>query len=201
LTPHWENGNNSDKYYQLKAYFMAFHRKLFIGLSSALLLILPLSVFPDQKDWKKTEVTAKNWEQLRCADGSVFYSINCAGRYCEDKTVTCIHYSAGNDPDARASISKPFPKEKGEQLKSESNFIHGLLDYKETKELKIRFLVTEKLINTGNCGWDSITDKNSYIVRCPDNTLPAGIRCDGEECQTIELYCCEYQYTGSENDE
>jgi len=175
---------------------MAFECKRIIGIYLMLFVLIPVGVFPDQGDWEKTEVAAQNYNILKCPEGSVIYSINCQGRYCEDKTVICIHYSGGIVGDARTEISLPFPRQEGEHKENESSFIHGIYDDSIAKELRIRYLKTEKLANTGICGWNSIAVENGRIVRCPDKTLPAGIRCIGEDCQTIVFYCCEYLYTG-----
>jgi PKD repeat protein len=130
-----------------------------------------------------------------CPAGYVAQGIKCRGGDCDDVSLYCAPYVDGADRTARTYWSPWFSEESPGFAKNETQWVNALKCRGDNcDDLSLRFLATYYLKNTQVCTYiPAISEEQKDGAKCPAGWFVSGMKCYGDNCDDISLYCCKAQ--------
>lgn len=131
----------------------------------------------------------------RCPSGYALRGMRCSGNYCDDKDLICCPYLGGEpDPTIKKMNSRWVSEEIPNSMTSK-RFLNGMTcrgpycDDVFPNQFK-----SSRLINTKECGWTPwFAEQSAPWLDCGLGAFMAGIRCMGDYCADVAIYCCKAQ--------
>ena len=127
-----------------------------------------------------------------CPSGHSLRGVRCTGQFCDDKDLLCCPYLGGAlDPDAKETQSRQISEEWPNVVQSKT-FLNGLTCWGPYCDnvLPHQFK-SPRLANTKTCDWTVWSSERPGLwLDCQLGRFASGIRCRGDYCADIGLYCC-----------
>ena len=129
----------------------------------------------------------------RCPSGYALRGLRCSGKFCDDKDLLCCPYLDGApDPTAKETNSRWVSEEVPNTLTTKK-FFNGLTcrgPYCDDSFL--HQFKSSRLVNTRECDWTPwYSEQNAPWLDCGLGRLMAGMRCMGDYCADVAVYCCQ----------
>ena len=137
-------------------------------------------------------VSEEGGNARRCPSGHALRGLRCSGSFCDYKDLLCCPYLAGEpDPAAKELASRVISEEFPNVLKSK-HFLNGLACNGPNCDNILPYqFKSPALVNTGECAWTAWSSEQSGAwLDCGADRLMSGIRCQGDYCASLGLYCC-----------
>ncbi len=131
----------------------------------------------------------------RCPSGHALRGVRCSGNFCDDKDLLCCPYLDGApDPTAKEINSRWISEEFPNTMKSKL-FLNGLACRGPfCDDLLPHQFKSSRLVNAKGCDWSAYySEQSSAWLDCGLGKLIAGMRCQGEYCADVAIYCCQAQ--------
>lgn len=130
-----------------------------------------------------------------CSSGYVMAGLRCAGANCDNLTMQCCPYMDGNDPSATVILPMMPPgvsEEQPDGLTYASGFVSKLMCFGgRCDNIAMEFIMTPKLRNTKQCHFiEWVSEEAPGERSCPDGSYVSGLKCRGQDCDDVSLYCC-----------
>jgi hypothetical protein len=129
----------------------------------------------------------------RCPSGHALRGLRCTGRFCDDKDLLCCPYLGGAaDPSAKETQSRAISEEWPNVLQSK-RFLNGLTcDGNYCDNVLAHQFKSARLTNTRSCDWSAWnSEQPAAWIDCRLGRFAAGLRCRGDYCADVGLFCCE----------
>jgi len=131
-----------------------------------------------------------------CPSGHALRGVRCDGEYCDNKDLLCCPYLEGAaDPSSKQINSKWISEEYPNNTVQSRKFLYGLTckGYFCDEVLPHQFRST-RLVNSRECGWTGwASERPGGWLDCALGAFAAGMRCRGDYCADVGLYCCKAQ--------
>ncbi len=127
-----------------------------------------------------------------CPSGFALRGLRCTGSHCDDKDLLCCPYLDGApDPSAKQMNSRWISEEFPNSMQSKK-FFNGLsCRGPYCDDLLASQFKSERLANAGDCEWGAWdSERPAAWLDCQPGRFVAGIRCRGDYCGDVSLYCC-----------
>lgn len=127
----------------------------------------------------------------RCPSGYGLRGMRCTGDHCANKDLLCCPYLGGAaDDDAKEVSSRVISEEFPNVVQSKKNFMFGLAcDGDYCDNILPYVLKSPRLKSDQQCDWSPSTSEGAWLD-CGAGKLAAGLRCRGDWCGELNLYCC-----------
>lgn len=128
----------------------------------------------------------------QCPSGYALRGLRCSGEHCDNKDLLCCPYLEGApDPAAKAMGSRLMSEEFPNTLQSK-HFLGGLACTGPFCDNIMPYqFKSARLVNTRQCDWSPWSSEQPGVwLDCAPGRLASGIRCRGDYCGEVGLYCC-----------
>jgi hypothetical protein len=128
-----------------------------------------------------------------CPSGYALNGLRCTGSFCDNKDLMCCPYLGGGpDPSAKEVSSRAISEEFPNSMTSK-RFLNGLAcGGSYCDNVTPHPFKSSRLASGKACDWSAWASERpmSWLV-CGGAQFVAGIRCRGDYCADVGLYCCE----------
>ncbi|MEM7585624.1 MAG: hypothetical protein AAF560_19705 [Acidobacteriota bacterium] len=134
-------------------------------------------------------------EGRQCPSGYAVRGFGCLGDYCDDKVLMCCPYLGGEpDPTTKGGqarwVSEEFPN-----VTTFKKYTHGM-DCRGPycDAIQPRTFKSSRIKATKACEWTPwVSNDPTGWVECSPGSFMSGVRCQGDYCADLAIYCCEAQ--------
>ena len=130
-----------------------------------------------------------------CPSGYALRGLRCSGAFCDDKDLMCCPYLQGApDPSTKAIQARRISEEFPNSVFSK-RFLNGLTcEGPYCDNLLPQPFKSSRLGAARECDWSAWeSERPGAWLDCGPGKLMAGIRCKGDYCADVGLYCCVAQ--------
>ncbi|MEI8083858.1 MAG: PKD domain-containing protein, partial [Actinomycetes bacterium] len=127
-----------------------------------------------------------------CTVGYAARGLQCRGDNCDDVSLYCCPYIEGADNTARTRWSGWFSEEQPRQF-DDTAWVNALrCRGDDCDDMNMRFMTSDYLRHTPLCNWmKSVSEEQREGAKCESNWFVSGMKCGGDDCDNISLYCCQ----------
>jgi PKD repeat protein len=141
----------------------------------------------------RTSSVSEETDPAYCPPGHVLNGIECYGDNCDNMVLRCCPYRNGEDQSSNFEWSPWFSDETNSYTQG-SGFVTGVdCDGDRCDNVQLLIMSSPYLKNTGVCSFiqEVSEEQGSEGAHCGDGWYVAGMRCTGNECDNVSLYCCQ----------
>lgn len=142
-----------------------------------------------------SRVSEEGGNSRRCPSGYGLRGLRCSGEHCDYKDLLCCPYLEGEpDPEAKEVTSRVISEEFPNVVKS-TKFLSGLACNGPFCDNILPYqFKSPRLQNTRECEWSPWSSElPRQWLDCGTGRLSSGIRCAGDYCGDVGVYCCKTQ--------
>jgi len=135
-----------------------------------------------------------------CPHGFVVADLTCQGSRCSSVSLTCRKYVKDVDLEALYRNGEWISGDDPKDARSAAEFIRGVsCSERYCASIQALFVETPRLVNTGSCQWsDAGSEDDVRPATCGAGSYVAGIRCQGTDCQDLDVLCCAGEMAAGE---
>ncbi len=129
----------------------------------------------------------------RCPSGHALRGLRCSGKFCDNKDLLCCPYlDGGPDPTAKEMNSRWISEELPNTLTTKK-FFNGLTCRGPYCDgIFLHQFKSSRLTNSRDCEWSPwYSEQNAPWLDCGLGRLMAGVRCMGDYCADVGIFCCQ----------
>lgn len=140
-------------------------------------------------------VSEEGGNARHCPSGYALRGLRCSGSFCDNKDLLCCPYLDGlPDPTAKELASRLISDEIPNVVLSK-RFLNGLAcDGAYCDNVFPYQFKSSRLVNSRDCEWSPwASERPNAWLDCGAGRLMSGLRCKGDYCGDVGVYCCKAQ--------
>lgn len=129
----------------------------------------------------------------RCPSGYALRGLRCNGTFCDNKDLLCCPYLGGEPDPTSKDMNSRWVSEEIPNTMTSKRFLNGLscrgpyCDDVFPHQFK-----SARLVNSRECGWTAwYSEQSAPWLDCGLGSFIAGLRCQGNYCADVGIYCCQ----------